>query len=73
MRASLLTPAQVQFDLRVLKLFKIGEHEKLDFVVELFKLVSRLHSQTIFGTLRLHDALKKRRIRQHPHIASRCQ
>src|SRR5260370_15159889 len=31
-RNSLSTPAQVQFDLRVLKFFKIGEHGKLDFV-----------------------------------------
>jgi hypothetical protein len=33
-RNSLSTPAQVQFDLRVLKFFKIGEHGKLDFVAE---------------------------------------
>ena len=35
-RNSLSTPAQVQFDLRVLKFFKIGEHGKLDFVAESF-------------------------------------
>jgi hypothetical protein len=28
----LSTPAQVQFDLRMLKFLKIGEHGKLDFV-----------------------------------------
>ena len=33
-RNSLITPSQLQFDLRVLKFFKIGEHGKLDFVVE---------------------------------------
>jgi len=39
-RNSLSTPAQVQFDLRVLKFFKIGEHGKLDFVVESFNLLN---------------------------------
>jgi hypothetical protein len=33
-RNSLATSSQVQFDLRVLKFFKVGEHEKLDFVIE---------------------------------------
>ena len=32
--------AQVQFDLRVLKFFKVGEHGKLDFVVESFNLLN---------------------------------
>jgi hypothetical protein len=31
---------QVQFDLRVLKFFKIGEHGKLDFVVESFNVLN---------------------------------
>jgi hypothetical protein len=39
-RNSLETSAQVQFDLRVLKFFKIGEHGKLDFVVESFNLLN---------------------------------
>jgi hypothetical protein len=39
-RNSLSTPAQVQFDLRVLKFFKIGEHGKLDFVAESFNLLN---------------------------------
>jgi hypothetical protein len=39
-RNSLFTPAQVQFDLRVLKFFKIGEHGKLDFVAESFNLLN---------------------------------
>jgi len=39
-RNSLSTPAQVQFDLRVLKFFKIGEHEKLDFVAESFNVLN---------------------------------
>jgi hypothetical protein len=30
----------VQFDLRVLKFFKVGEHGKLDFVVESFNLLN---------------------------------
>ncbi len=33
-------PTQVQFDLRVLKFFKIGEHGKLDFVAESFNLLN---------------------------------
>lgn len=40
-RNSLVTTGQVQFDLRVLKFFKIGEHGKLDFVVESFNLLNR--------------------------------
>ena len=40
-RNSLLTNAQVQLDLRVLKFFKVGEHGKLDFVVETFNLLNR--------------------------------
>ena len=39
-RNSLSTPAQVQFDLRVLKFFKIGEHGKLDFVAESFNVLN---------------------------------
>jgi hypothetical protein len=39
-RNSLVTPRQVLFDLRVLKFFKIGEHGKLDFVVESFNLLN---------------------------------
>jgi len=39
-RNSLATPTQVQVDLRVLKFFKIGEHGKLDFVVESFNLLN---------------------------------
>jgi hypothetical protein len=38
-RNSLVTPSQVQFDLRVLKFFKIGEHGKLDFVAESFNVL----------------------------------
>jgi hypothetical protein len=40
-RNSLATTGHVQFDLRVLKFFKIGEHGKLDFVVESFNLLNR--------------------------------
>jgi hypothetical protein len=39
-RNSIVTPGQVQFDLRVLKFFKIGEHGKLDFVVESFNVLN---------------------------------
>jgi hypothetical protein len=39
-RNFLATTGQVQFDLRVLKFFKIGEHRKLDFVVESFNLLN---------------------------------
>jgi hypothetical protein len=39
-RNSLSTPAQVQFDLRVLKFLKIGEHGKLDFVAESFNVLN---------------------------------
>jgi Carboxypeptidase regulatory-like domain/TonB dependent receptor len=39
-RNSLVTSSQVQLDLRVLKFFKIGEHGKLDFVVESFNLLN---------------------------------
>jgi hypothetical protein len=39
-RNSLATTSQVQLDLRVLKFFKIGEHGKLDFVVESFNLLN---------------------------------
>jgi len=39
-RNALATPGQVQLDLRVLKFFKIGEHGKLDFVVESFNLLN---------------------------------
>ena len=37
-RNSLLTRTQLQLDLRVLKFFKVGEHGKLDFVVDAFNL-----------------------------------
>ena len=39
-RNSLCITAQVQLDLRVLKFFKVGEHGKLDFVVESFNLLN---------------------------------
>ena len=39
-RNSLFTHTQVQLDLRVLKFFKVGEHGKLDFVVESFNLLN---------------------------------
>jgi hypothetical protein len=39
-RNSLSTSTQVQFDLRVLKFFKIGEHGKLDFVAESFNVLN---------------------------------
>jgi hypothetical protein len=39
-RNSLSTSAQVQFDLRVLKFFKIGEHGKLDFAAESFNVLN---------------------------------
>jgi hypothetical protein len=42
-RNSLSTPVQVQFDLRVLKFFKIGEHGKLDFVAESFNVLNHVN------------------------------
>jgi outer membrane receptor protein involved in Fe transport len=39
-RNSLATTSQVQFDLRVLKFFKVGEHGKLDFVIESFNVLN---------------------------------
>jgi hypothetical protein len=39
-RNSLFSSTQVQVDLRVLKFFKVGEHGKLDFVVESFNLLN---------------------------------
>jgi hypothetical protein len=39
-RNSLGTETQAQLDLRVLKFFKVGEHGKLDFVVESFNLLN---------------------------------
>jgi hypothetical protein len=39
-RNSLVTPRQVQFDLRVLKFFKIGEHGRLDVVGESFNVLN---------------------------------
>ncbi len=39
-RNSLVTSRQVQFDLRVLKFFKIGERGKLDFVAESFNVLN---------------------------------
>jgi hypothetical protein len=39
-RNSLATSNQVQFDLRLLKFFRVGEHGKLDFVVESFNLLN---------------------------------
>jgi hypothetical protein len=35
------TGTQAQLDLRVLKFFKVGEHGKLDFVVESFNPLNR--------------------------------
>ena len=46
-RNSLATASQVQFDLRVLKFFKIGEHGKLDFVVESFNLLNHTNVVTL--------------------------
>ena len=46
-RNSLSTPAQVQFDLRVLKFFKIGEHGKLDFVAESFNVLNHTNVATL--------------------------
>ena len=42
-RNSLVSPGQVQFDLRVLKFFKIGEHGKLDFVAESFNVLNHIN------------------------------
>jgi hypothetical protein len=39
-RNSLQTGTQVQLDLRVLKFFKVGDHGRLDFVVESFNLIN---------------------------------
>jgi hypothetical protein len=39
-RNSLATRTQVQFDLRVLKFFKVDEHGKLDFVIESFNVLN---------------------------------
>jgi hypothetical protein len=39
-RNSLATSSHVQLDLRVLKFFKVGEHGKLDFVLESFNLLN---------------------------------
>ena len=39
-RNALRTSNQVQFDLRLLKYFKVGEHGKLDFVAESFNLLN---------------------------------
>jgi len=39
-RNSLTTRTQAELDLRVLKFFKVGEHGKLDFVVEAFNLLN---------------------------------
>jgi hypothetical protein len=39
-RNSLRTRTQAQLDLRVLKFFRVGEHGKLDFVVESFNLLN---------------------------------
>jgi hypothetical protein len=39
-RNSLATTSQVQLDLRVLKFFKVGDHGKVDFVVESFNLLN---------------------------------
>ena len=39
-RNALSTGTQAQLDLRVLKFFKVGEHGKLDFVVESFNLLN---------------------------------
>jgi hypothetical protein len=40
-RNSLATPTQVQFDLRVLKFFKVDEHGNFDFVIESFNVLNR--------------------------------
>ena len=40
-RNSLRTGTQAQLDLRLLKFFKVGEHGKLDFVVESFNLLNQ--------------------------------
>src|SRR6266851_9585484 len=40
LRRKVATTSQVQLDLRVLKFFKVGEHGKLDFVVESFNLLN---------------------------------
>ena len=46
-RNSLATTGQVQFDLRVLKFFKVREHGKLDFVVESFNLFNHRSVATL--------------------------
>jgi hypothetical protein len=43
-----LPPAQVQFDLRVLKFFKIGEHGKLDFVAEPFNVLNHTNVVSLY-------------------------
>jgi hypothetical protein len=42
-RNSLHTSTQVELDLRVLKFFKIGEHSRLDFVVESFNSLNHMN------------------------------
>ena len=52
-RNSLHTSTQVQLDLRVLKFFKVGEHGKLDFVVESFNLLNHTNVSALnqfYGT-----------------------
>jgi hypothetical protein len=43
-RNSLRTGTQAELDLRVLKFFKVGEHGKLDFVVESFNLLNHTNA-----------------------------
>ena len=50
-RNSLSTSAQVQFDLRVLKFFKIGEHGKLDFVAESFNVLNHTNVTALTGSM----------------------
>ncbi|HKV78668.1 MAG TPA: TonB-dependent receptor [Candidatus Sulfotelmatobacter sp.] len=53
-RNSLRTSTQAQLDLRVLKFFKVGEHAKLDVVVESFNL---LNHTNVVGLNQFYGAL----------------
>jgi hypothetical protein len=46
-RNSLSTTSQEELDLRVLKFFKVGEHGKLDFVVESFNLLNHTNVEAL--------------------------
>jgi len=46
-RNSLATTSQEELDLRVLKFFKVGEHGKLDFVVESFNLLNHTNVEAL--------------------------